>query len=175
MDRTDIRLAHVLLTALAISLFLLWLAVHIVSYYEPAVPLEELYAVYHPCLYLQVGFFVLYVALELLHGVYYPSPMKLGRLAAIGAVSTWIYATYCGGQGFGFVIHEVGGWFGSGVRHGAHKIPEERVVHFIWKSIGFWSVWHLGLSYFIAFLFTRSFLVAWRTWFFSDTTVSSSD
>jgi hypothetical protein len=174
MERTDIRLVHVMLTALAISLFLWWLTIHIVSYYEPAVPLEELYAVYRPFLYLQLAFVVLYILLEVLHDVYYPWPIKLGRLVGIGAVLTWIYATYCGGQGFRFVVHEANGWFGSGVGHHAHHIPDEQVVHCIWKSIGYWSVWHLALSYFFAFVFTPSFVIAWRQWFFPDTTVSSS-
>jgi hypothetical protein len=47
-SRNKLRPVHVLAAAVAAALFLFWLAVHVVAYREPAMPLNELYAVYLP-------------------------------------------------------------------------------------------------------------------------------
>ncbi len=160
--RNDLRPFHVLVAGAAVVLFLFWLAVHVVAYCEPQVPLDEMYAIYlpfdwlHPTLLLPAqGFLGIWLARL------YPNHPRNRLPYYIMAVFFVVYFLYCVSQCRGQVRHDAAGWIGFG-KHGGAPLTEEQAFHAMWSSIKASSVFSLAFTFATSCVLVGSCLRTWR-------------
>jgi hypothetical protein len=161
-DQNRLRLFHVFVSAASLVVLFLWLAVHLVAWYEPGVPIEELYAIYFPFevyghltfLLFQVGLFTSVVGLFPNHPArHYPYYVII--------VFFLFYYFHCHSQCQGNVRHTPAGWWYAG-KHGGFQVTEEQAFHGMWRNIKAESALGVGFGFLTSYVLVGSCVLTSR-------------